>query len=446
MAKTLKKRDLFACRMEEQPLVPEAVTSRFVELPLAVGSPTTSELSDTPGVEESLRQLEERFRLLVSSVKGYAIVVLDPQGRVASWNEGAEGIEGYNAQEIIGQHFSRFFTAEDVSQGKPALELEEAAKQGRVECEGWRVRKDGSHFLAHVVTTVLRDEAGRLRGFGKITRDISERRKSDDLLAKKVEELKRSNEELQGSNEEMKRSSEELQQFARIASRDLQEPLRMVASYTQLLAQRYKGRLDPDGDEFIGFVADGCSRLKGLLHDLMAYLCTAPQGNNFREIFSESALKESLKSLRMAMEQSGAVVTHDALPVIRTDEAQLTRVFQHLVGNAIKYRSAEVPQVHVAALKNLSNEWIFSVRDNGMGIAPEYFDRIFVLFQRLHGRNEFTGTGIGLAICKKIVERHGGSIWVESEVGKGSRFSFTLPRTGSDPLRTRSSAATGDGA
>ena len=427
MAKTLKKRDLFACRMEEQPLVPEAVTSRFVELPLAVGSPTTSELSDTPGVEESLRQLEERFRLLVSSVKGYAIVVLDPQGRVASWNEGAEGIEGYNAQEIIGQHFSRFFTAEDVSQGKPALELEEAAKQGRVECEGWRVRKDGSHFLAHVVTTVLRDEAGRLRGFGKITRDISERRKSDDLLAKKVEELKRSNEELQGSNEEMKRSSEELQQFARIASRDLQEPLRMVASYTQLLAQRYKGRLDPDGDEFIGFVADGCSRLKGLLHDLMAYLCTAPQGNNFREISSESALKESLKSLRMAMEQSGAVVTHDALPVIRTDEVQLTRVFQHLVGNAIKYRSAEVPQVHVAALKNLSNEWIFSVRDNGMGIAPEYFDRIFVLFQRLHGRHESEGTGIGLAICKKIVERLGGRIWVESQLQKGSTFYFALP-------------------
>jgi two-component system, chemotaxis family, sensor kinase Cph1 len=408
-------------------LVPEAVISRSVELPLAVGSSTTADATETPGTEETLRQLEDCFRLLVSGVQGYAIVVLDPQGRVANWNQGAEGIEGYNAQEIIGQHFSRFFTGEDVSHGKPDLELEEAAKKGRFECEGWRVRKDGSCFFANVVITALRDEAGRLRGFGQITRDITERRNSEDLLAKKVEELKRSNEELQGSNEEMKRSSKELQQFARIASRDLQEPLRMVTSYTQLLARQYKGSLDSDADEFIGFAVDGCSRLKGLLHDLIAYLCTAPHGNNVREISGESALNESLKSLRTAMEQSGAVVTHDTLPVIRTDEAQLTRVFQHLVGNAIKYRGAEVPRVHVAALKNLSNEWIFSVRDNGIGIAPEHFDRIFVLVPRLHGQHESEGSGIGLAICKKIVERLGGRIWVESQPQKGSTFYFALP-------------------
>jgi PAS domain S-box-containing protein len=401
--------------------------SRFVELPPADGSSTTADVTNTPAAEETLGQLEERLRLLVSSVEGFAIVVLDPQGRVASWNQGAEGIEGYNAQEIIGQHFSRFFTSEDIGLGKPALELEEAAKKGRYECEGWRVRKDGSYFLAHVVITVLRDEAGRLRGFGKITRDMTESRKSEDLLAKRVEELKRSNEELQGSNEEMKRSREELQQFAGIASRDLQEPLRMVASYAQILARRHKGGLDPEADEFVGLAVDGCGRLKGLLHDLMAYLCTAPHGNNYCEISGESALNESLKSLRLAMEQSRAVVTHDALPVIRTDEAQLTRVFQHLIGNAIKYRGAEFPQVHIAALKNLSDEWIFSVRDNGMGIAPEHFDTIFALFQRLHGDHESESTGIGLAICKKIVERLGGRIWVESQPQKGSTFYFALP-------------------
>jgi PAS domain S-box-containing protein len=408
-------------------LVPEAARSQLVELPLPVASATTAEVPATPDAQEALRQSEERFRLLVSSVKEYAILILDPEGRVVSWNEGAEGIKGYSAEEIIGQHSSRFYTAEDVRDGKPRFELEEATKTGRFECEGWRVRKDGSRFLAHVVITPLRDEAGRLRGFGKITRDITERKKSEDLLAKKVEELKHSNEELRRSDEEMKRSNEELQQFAHIASRDIQEPLRMVASYTQLLAQRYQGRLDPDADEFIGFAVDGCSRLKGLLHDLMAYLCAAPHGNTFREISGENALNESLRSLRTAIERSGAIVTRGALPLIRTDEAQLARVFQHLVGNAIKYRGAAVPQVHVAALKNLSNEWIFSVRDNGIGIAPEHWDTIFVLFQRLHGHHEFEGTGIGLAICKKIVERLGGRIWVESQPEKGSTFYFALP-------------------
>jgi PAS domain S-box-containing protein len=394
-------------------LVPEAVTSRLVDLPLPVATSTTTGIPDAAGAEEAPRQIEERFRLLVSSVKEYAILMLDPQGRILSWNEGAEETKGCSADEIIGQHFARLYTAEDVRNGKPAFELEEAAKRGRFECQGWRVRKDGSRFLANVVITALRDEAGQLRGFGKITRDITARKKSEDLLAKKVEELKR--------------SKEELQQFVRIASHDLQEPLRTVASYTQLLARRYKGRLDSAADEFIGFALDGCNRLKELLQDLMVYSCAAPHGNDFHKISGEDALNAALENLRTEIEQSGAVVTHDSLPVISTDEAQLTQVFQHLVGNAIKYHGAEVPQVHVAVSMNLSNEWIFSVRDNGVGIAQEHFDRIFVLFQRLHGHHEFEGTGIGLAICKKIVERLGGRIWVESQPGKGSTFYFALP-------------------
>ena len=392
-------------------MVPETVISRSVESPLPLGTSTTAQFPDMAGVEETLRESEERFRLLVSSVKDYAILMLDPQGRVLSWNEGAERIKGYSGEEIIGQHFARFYTAEDVSNGKPSFALEEATKKGRFEDEGWRVRKDGSQFLAHLVITALRDKAGQLRGFGKITRDITERRKSEGLLAKKVEELKRSN--------------EELQQFVHVASHDLQEPLCMVATYTQLLAKRYEGRLDSDADEFIGFAVHGCNRLKVLLQDLMAYSCA--DGNGLREISGEDALSEALQNLRTGIERSGAVVTHDLLPVIRTDETQLTRVLQHLIGNAIKYRSAEIPLVHVSALKNVSNEWIFSVGDNGMGIAAEYFDRIFVLFQRLHGPEEFEGTGMGLAICKKIVERLGGRIWVESQPEKGSTFYFALP-------------------
>jgi light-regulated signal transduction histidine kinase (bacteriophytochrome) len=244
-------------------------------------------------------------------------------------------------------------------------------------------------------------------------RDVTERNKSEAHLVKTVGELKRSN--------------EELQQFAYVSSHDLQEPLRMVASYTQLLAKRYQGRLDSDADEFIAFAVDGCNRMQGLIQDLLAYSRAGTNGKVFCEVSAEDALQQALTNLRITTEQSGAVVSHDSLPAIKTDETQLTQVFQNLVGNAIKYRSAEVPRIHVSAAKGGDKEWIFSVRDNGLGIAPQYFEKIFVLFQRLHGRNEFEGTGIGLAICKKVLERLGGRIWVESQPEKGSTFYFALP-------------------
>jgi light-regulated signal transduction histidine kinase (bacteriophytochrome) len=244
-------------------------------------------------------------------------------------------------------------------------------------------------------------------------RDITERKKSEERLVKTVGELKRSN--------------DELQQFAYVASHDLQEPLRMVASYTQLLAKRYIGRLDSDADEFIAYAVDGSNRMQGLIRDLLAYSRAGTNGKDLHQISSEKALKDALANLRATIQESGALVTHDSLPVITTDDTQLTQVFQNLVGNAVKYRSAEVPRVHVSATKNGSKEWIFSVRDNGLGIDPQYFERIFVLFQRLHGREEFKGTGIGLTICKKIVERLGGRIWVESQPEKGSTFYFALP-------------------
>jgi light-regulated signal transduction histidine kinase (bacteriophytochrome) len=264
-----------------------------------------------------------------------------------------------------------------------------------------------------VVITALRDEKGRLRGFGKITRDITARRKAEEHLMKTMTELKRSN--------------DELGQFAYVASHDLQEPLRMVASYTELLAQRYQGRLDSDADEFIAFAVDGCHRMQGLIQDLLSYSRAGANEEALRQVSGEDALEKALRNLRAAIGESKAIVTHDSLPAIMTDETQLVQVLQNLVGNAIKYRSAEAPHVHVAAAKNGDQEWIFSVRDNGLGIAPEYFERIFILFQRLHGQKEFEGTGIGLAVCKKIVERLGGRIWVESQPGNGSTFFFTLP-------------------
>ena len=200
----------------------------------------------------------------------------------------------------------------------------------------------------------------------------------------------------------------------------------MVASYTQLLSRRYKGKLDSDADEFIGFAVDGANRMQRLIRDLLAYSRVGTKAAELRDTSSEDALDQALLNLRGAIEDSGAVVTHDTLPAVLADEIQLVQLFQNLVGNAIKYQSPGVPRVHVSSAKHGTTNWLFSVRDNGLGIESKYFEKIFGMFQRLHKREEFSGTGIGLAICKKIVERHGGHISVESRLGQGSTFRFGL--------------------
>jgi signal transduction histidine kinase len=228
---------------------------------------------------------------------------------------------------------------------------------------------------------------------------------------------------------ELNRSNEELGQFAYIASHDLQEPLRMVASYTQLLSRRYKGKLDADADEFIAFAVDGASRMQRLIQDLLTYSRVGTKGGELRHTSSEDAFEQALVNLRGSIEGSGAVVTHESLPTVLADEMQLTQLFQNLVGNAIKYQIPGIPRVHISAAMNREKKWNFAVKDNGIGIDPQYFERIFGMFQRLHKREEFAGTGIGLAICKKIVERHDSSISVESKLGHGSTFRLALARS-----------------
>ena len=628
---------------------------------------------------------DAQFRLAVESVQTYAIFMLNPQGDVATWNIGAERIKGYTAAEIIDKNFSCFYLQEEIDQGKPQETLRNASEQGRVEVQQYRVRKNGTRFLANLVITALRDQAGKLIGYSEISRDMTElvmlearyrglleaapdamvvvnqegkivllnvqaekqfgyrrdellgqhvttiipegfaerlladalrpvaealeqhigagieltgRRKYGDtfpieimlsphesadgilvtaairdisvrqevekhltqmtqdlslkhrllnsvvegtsdpiyirdledrfvlansacgrlfhrsgnelvgmrlcdvmsdgpyrviadsdgeiirtgttrtveevaeldgvdrillttkgpyrdgdnktigtigiarditelrrLDASRLEVLKRdisvrkhAEEHLASTVAELKRSNDELAHFAYIASHDLQEPLRMVASYTQLLAERYKGRLDADADDFIAFAVDGANRMQQLILDLLAYSRAGANVGAPHEISSEQALQLALVNLQTAIAESGASVSHDALPDITMDDRQLTQIFQNLVGNAIKYRGAELPRVHISCVTSDPVGWIFNVRDNGLGIESQYFEKIFVLFQRLHRREEFEGTGIGLSICKKLLDRIGGRVWVASQLHEGSTFSFSVPK------------------
>jgi PAS domain S-box-containing protein len=611
--------------------------------------------------EGALRDSEEKYRILLDGVQDYAIIMLDPRGKVVSWNAGAERIKGYTSEQIIGQNFSCFFPPGDIKRGRPEEILRMTAASGRHEEQVMRVRRDGSRFLGSVTFTALHDPAGNLRGFSEISRDLSESKESekryrglleaapdamvvvnqggeivllnvqaekqfgyhrdelvghkvkniipegfterliaddlrsaedalaqqigtgielygrrkdgsdfpieimlsplesaegilvtaairdisarkgaekhlaqmerryrglleaapdamvvvnqggeivllnvqaekqfgyhrDELVGHKVKNIipegfaerliadalrspedaltqqigtgielygrrkdgsdfpieimlsplesaegilvtaairdittrKKAEADLLQKVEELNRSNEELGQFAYVASHDLQEPLRMVASYTQLLSRRYKGKLDSDADEFIFFAMDGASRMQRLIQDLLAYSRVGTKGRDLLDTSSEEALEQAVINLRGAVEESGALVTHDPLPTVLADEMQLIQLFQNLVGNAIKYQSPGVPRVHISAAKNGGKKWIFAVQDNGLGIDSEYFGKIFGMFQRLHKREEFAGTGIGLAICKKIVERHGGNISVESQPGHGSTFRFDL--------------------
>jgi len=239
-------------------------------------------------------------------------------------------------------------------------------------------------------------------------------------------ERRRAEVSLQEHARELARSNEELQQFAYVASHDLQEPLRMVASYTQLLARRYKGKLDADADEFIHFAVDGVNRMQRLIQDLLAYSRVGTRGHEFKPLDSGQALNKALANLKTLVDETGATIIQGKLPQVMVDETQLTQLFQNLVGNALKFRGQTPPRVLVEAERQ-GNEWRFTVEDNGIGIEPQYYERIFVIFQRLHGKEDYPGTGIGLAICKKIVERHGGRIGLDSQPGQGTTFWFTLP-------------------
>jgi signal transduction histidine kinase len=262
-----------------------------------------------------------------------------------------------------------------------------------------------------------------------ITEGFERARCNAQALAESNYKLQTSRDALAQQAQELARSNVELEQFAYVVSHDLQEPLRMVKSYLQLLERDYKSRLDEDADEFIGYAVDGAARMQALIKDLLTYSRIGKEDESLDLTDCAEVLRVVLANLQMTIEKSGAVVIHSDLPTVMADKVQLIQLFQNLIGNAIKFRGDRPPEIHIGVERS-NEEWTFSVRDNGIGIDPQQTERIFMIFQRLHTSEEYKGTGIGLAICKKIVERHGGRIWVESEPGKGSTFFFTIPDRG----------------
>jgi two-component system sensor kinase FixL len=490
---------------------------------------------------------DEHFRLLVEGMNDYAIYLLDPEGRVVTWNRGAERIKGYKAEEVVGKHFSLFYPKEAVEQDCPEHELEVARTEGQFEEEGWRVRKDGSRFWAGVVITALRDEAGNLKGFSKIASDLTGRRRGEEkfrgllesapdamvivdadgkivlvntqteklfgygreeLLGQPVEvlvpepmrakhvqqrngylanrvarlmglglnlygirkdgsqfpveislspleaeegllvsaavrdisERKQAQERLEAFAEQLRRSNRELEQFASVAAHDLQEPLRKIQAFGDRLKSKCEEALGDQGRDYLERMQSAAARMQNLIDDLLAFSRVTTKRKPFQPVDLGQVVKEVISDLEGRIQQTCGQVEVAAMPTVDADLLQMRQLFQNLMSNGLKFRRTEEPPVVKIEAKILGEMdrpfngfghdcplCQITVQDNGIGFEEKYLDRIFEVFQRLHGRQEYEGTGMGLAICRKIAERHGGTITARSQPGTGATFIVTLP-------------------
>jgi PAS domain S-box-containing protein len=352
--------------------------------------------------------IEHLYRIQVRELKDYAMFLMDENGIVQTWNAGVEALLGYTEADWIGRHTSDIFTPADKAVELCAAEIEIAREQGDASDIRWHRRKDGSELFAHGVIKAVHDESGKLVGFSKVLSDETDHKRLEDALLE---------------------SNSALEQFAYGASHDLREPLRGIGSFAQLLARRHADALGEEGNEYLELIVQNVQRLHKVIENLLAYARVGVENNPVGNTALDESVESAMSQLSESIKESGAQVTHGPLPVIRGEAIEITRLFQNLIGNAIKYRSPDrSPQIHITSQPE-GNHWLMCVQDNGIGFAQQYSESIFKPFTRLHDR-QYAGSGVGLAICRRIVERHGGRIWAESEVGVGSRFCFTLPALG----------------
>jgi PAS domain S-box-containing protein len=382
------------------------------------------DITERKKAEAALRESEERVRHLIEGVKDYAIYMLDPEGRVTTWNAGAERIKGYRADEILGQPFARFFTPEDVQRGVPDEALQRAKEKGQAAYEGWRVRKDGSRFWAHGTITALRDAAGRLYGFSKVAQDITARKQAEEEIRTLNEQLEQ---RVRERTAQLEAANVELEAFSYSVSHDLRSPLRHISGYVEILQSEATGKLDESSRQHLQTVADSAANLGHLIDALLDF-----------SRMGRTEMHEQLVSLAALVEEARHELRHDLkdrdiewriaeLPEAQGDPFLLRQVFLNLLSNAIKYtRTRHQAKIEIGATVT-EQEIVVFIRDNGVGFDMQYGDKLFGVFQRLHTAREFDGTGIGLANVRRIIHRHGGRTWAEGKVGSGATFYFSLP-------------------
>lgn len=351
-------------------------------------------------------QAADLYRMQVRELRNYAMFMLDPRGIITSWNSGVEQLLGYSEKEWIGEHASMIFTPEEKAVEVCESEMQLARDTGSATDIRWHRHKNGSEFFANGFMNALYDERGTLLGYAKIMSDETARKHLQDSLTE---------------------SNTALEQFAYVASHDLQEPLRTMRAFAELISTKYRGRLDAEADKFLDFIITGAHRMGSLIQDLLAYARLTTENERPSSIALDEDLEAALTHLDQAIAESGASITHDPLPTLPVDRGQMVRLFQNLIGNAVKYRNTDQPsKVHIGA-EQKGAEWVISIKDNGIGFDPKFASTIFLPFKRLHSAEEYPGTGVGLAICRRIVQAQGGRIWAESAPGEGSTFFFTLP-------------------
>jgi PAS domain S-box-containing protein len=391
---------------------------------IAVGLNTLSEeLEESRNIEKKyiqhLKESEERFRLMIEGVKDYAIFIIDPEGYIVSWNQGAKEIKGYSEDEILGKHISIFYTDEEIQRGEPEYNLKIASETGRHESEAWRIRKDGSRFWANVIFTSLYDDSGNLRGFSKVTRDITERKKSEGKIA-------RLNEDLAQNIVKLETVNKELEAFSYSVSHDLRSPLRAIHGYTKVLSEEYFSEKDHEAKKMMNSIMYNAKKMGQLIDDLLAFAGIGKKELKLTNIDMTGLAQSTISDFKNSLPYLKANITINPLQPAIADYNLIAQVFANLISNAVKYSGTmEKPIIEIGS-KEEKEDNVYYIKDNGVGFDMKYYDKLFGVFQRLHGTAEFEGTGVGLALVKRIILRHNGRVWAEGAIGKGSIFYFSL--------------------